>query len=139
MPRKNSITERWVQSCRHELLDRNTLTWNETHLRHVLHEYEQDYNSHRVHQAVKQAAPLRPLPQPIADPYQIARLDIGRHDRPGGVIHEYRCRPSCTDEDFRRRAARVSGPRSTPRSAEPETTPPAAPDHGIEQSVMARP
>ncbi|MET7929974.1 integrase core domain-containing protein [Streptomyces sp. NPDC005349] len=90
MPRKNSITERWVQSCRHELLDRNTLTWNETHLRHVLHEYEQDYNSHRAHQAVKQAAPLRPLPQPITDPYQIARLDIGRNDRPGGVIHEYR-------------------------------------------------
>jgi hypothetical protein len=33
------IMERWVQSCRHELLDR-CLLWNECHLRHVLREYE---------------------------------------------------------------------------------------------------
>ncbi|MFI9836267.1 hypothetical protein ACIHFD_04490 [Nonomuraea sp. NPDC051941] len=33
MPRMNSIMERWVQSCRHELLDR-CLVWNERHLRH---------------------------------------------------------------------------------------------------------
>jgi putative transposase len=30
-PRMNSITERWVQTCRHELLDR-TLIWNHAHL-----------------------------------------------------------------------------------------------------------
>jgi len=29
----------WIQSCRHELLDR-TLVWNQRHLLHVLHEYE---------------------------------------------------------------------------------------------------
>ncbi|MGW2153978.1 helix-turn-helix domain-containing protein [Nonomuraea sp. NPDC001699] len=39
MPRMNSIMERWVQSCRHELLDR-CLIWNERHLRHALREYE---------------------------------------------------------------------------------------------------
>jgi putative transposase len=33
MPRMNSIMERWVQTCRHELLDR-TLIWNERHVRH---------------------------------------------------------------------------------------------------------
>jgi putative transposase len=38
MPRMNSIMERWIQSCRHELLDR-TLIWNQTHLPHALHEY----------------------------------------------------------------------------------------------------
>ncbi|MER7201561.1 integrase core domain-containing protein [Streptomyces sp. CB01635] len=85
----NSITERWAQSCRHELLD-HALTRNETHLRHALHEYEPYYNSHRAHQAMKQAAPLRALPEPIADPGRIALLDIPRHDRLGGVIHEYR-------------------------------------------------
>ncbi|WP_240654118.1 transposase [Streptomyces sp. AcE210] len=58
----NSITERWVQSCRHELLD-HTLTRNETHLRRALHEYEQYYNSHRAHQAMEQAASLRALPK----------------------------------------------------------------------------
>ncbi|WP_425570631.1 integrase core domain-containing protein [Nonomuraea rosea] len=58
MPRMNSIMERWVQSCRHELLDR-CLVWNERHLRHVLREYERFYNQHRAHQALNQAAPLR--------------------------------------------------------------------------------
>jgi putative transposase len=31
MPRMNAVMERWVQTCRHELLDR-TLIWNQTHL-----------------------------------------------------------------------------------------------------------
>jgi putative transposase len=35
MPRMNSIMERWVQTCRRELLDR-TLIWNQRHLLHVL-------------------------------------------------------------------------------------------------------
>ncbi|AGP59141.1 hypothetical protein M271_38760, partial [Streptomyces rapamycinicus NRRL 5491] len=35
MPRMNSIMERWVQTCRHELLDR-TLIWNQRHLLHAL-------------------------------------------------------------------------------------------------------
>jgi transposase InsO family protein len=88
MPRMNSVMERWVQTCRHELLDR-TLIWNETHLRRALHEFEQHYNAHRPHQAMNQAAPLRDLPQPL-EPGQITRLDIRRRDRLGGVIHEYR-------------------------------------------------
>ncbi|MEY9862949.1 transposase [Catenulispora sp. GAS73] len=44
VPRMNSVMERWVQTCRHELLDR-TLTWNQGHLLHALHEYETHYNS----------------------------------------------------------------------------------------------
>lgn len=59
MPRTIAIMERWVQSCRRELLDR-CLVWNERHLRHVLREYERFYNQHRAHQALDQAAPLRP-------------------------------------------------------------------------------
>jgi len=46
MPRMNSITERWIQSCRHELLDR-TLVWNQAHLLHALREYGRHYNAHR--------------------------------------------------------------------------------------------
>ena len=38
-PRMNSITERSVDSCRRELLDR-TLIWNQRHLMAVLREYE---------------------------------------------------------------------------------------------------
>ncbi|MFE6895259.1 integrase core domain-containing protein [Streptomyces sp. NPDC057717] len=48
----NSITERWVQTCRHELLDR-TLIWNERHLHHVLREFETHHNTHRPHQAMR--------------------------------------------------------------------------------------
>jgi hypothetical protein len=88
VPRMNSIMERWVQSCRHELLDR-TLIWNERHLRHALHQYEQFYNAHRAHQTMMQAAPLRAVPAPITDRGRIAHLDIRRRDRLGGVLHEY--------------------------------------------------
>jgi hypothetical protein len=62
MPRMNSIMERWVQSCRRELLDR-CLLWNERHLRHA--------------------------PDPITDPGRITDLNIRRRDRLGGVLHEY--------------------------------------------------
>ncbi|MEU7003931.1 integrase core domain-containing protein [Nonomuraea sp. NPDC046570] len=88
MPRMNSIMERWVQSCRRELLDR-CLVWNERHLRHALRECERFYNQHRAHQALAQAAPLRPVPDPIADPERIVDLNIRRRDRLGGVLHEY--------------------------------------------------
>jgi transposase InsO family protein len=52
MPRMNAIMERWVRSCRTELLDR-TLVWNQAHLLHALREYEAFYNEHRVrHEAL---------------------------------------------------------------------------------------
>jgi transposase InsO family protein len=89
MPRMNSIMERWVQTCRHELLDR-TLMWNQRHLLHALREFEHFYNEHRPHRTLRAAAPLRPLPGPIADPERIAHLDVRRRDRLGGILHEYR-------------------------------------------------
>jgi putative transposase len=67
--------ERWVQTCRHELLDR-TLIWNRCHLLHTLREFELFYNEHRPHRALEQAAPLRSLPEPIAEPGQIRHLEI---------------------------------------------------------------
>ncbi|WP_332262359.1 integrase core domain-containing protein [Streptacidiphilus rugosus] len=87
-PRMNSLMERWVQTCRHELLDR-TLIWNERHLRRARHEFEQHHNTHRPHQAMNQAAPLRAVPE-LLEPGAIARLEIRRRDRLGRVIHEYR-------------------------------------------------
>jgi putative transposase len=67
MPRMNSIMERWIQSCRHELLDR-MLIWNQAHLLHALHEYEQHHNAHRPHRGISNARPLHPLPDPVTDP-----------------------------------------------------------------------
>jgi putative transposase len=84
-PRMNSIMERWIGSCRRELLDR-TLVWNQRHLMTVLREYEDFYNTHRPHRALKQAAPLRPLPDGVAG---LDLFRVRRRDRAGGVIHEY--------------------------------------------------
>jgi transposase InsO family protein len=39
MPRMNATIERWVRTCRRELLDR-TLIWNQRHLLHALREFE---------------------------------------------------------------------------------------------------
>jgi transposase InsO family protein len=88
MPRMNSIMERWVQTCRRELLD-HTLIWNQAHLLHALRQFEQFYNEHRPHQGIANARPLRPLPAPLTDPDQITHLDIRRRDRLGSTLHEY--------------------------------------------------
>jgi transposase InsO family protein len=75
--------ERWVGSLRRELLDR-TLIVNARHLRRVLAEYETHFNTHRPHRSLAHAAPLRPLDDP-----ETGDIKVSRHDRLGGVIHEY--------------------------------------------------
>jgi len=84
----NSLIERWIQACRHELLDR-MLIYNQAHLLRALREYEQFHNGHRPHRGLTNARPLRPLPEPITDPAKITRLRVHRRDRLGGVLHEY--------------------------------------------------
>ena len=100
MPRMNSIMERWVQTCRRELLDR-TLIWNQRHLLHALREFEQFYNAHRPHQGIANARPLHPLPPPITDP------DADHPPRHTKTRPPRRhpprvptCRLTCTDEVF---------------------------------------
>ena len=83
--RGNSIMERWIGSCRRELLDR-ILIWNQRHLMIVLREYEDFYNTHRSHRALNQAAPFRPLPDSVT---ALDHFRVQRRDRAGGVLHEY--------------------------------------------------
>jgi len=87
-PLMNSIMERWVLTCRRELLGR-TLIWNHIHLLQTLPEFESFYNDHRPHRVLHSAAPLNPRPQPITDPGRLDHLDIWRRDRLGGILHEY--------------------------------------------------
>ena len=87
-PGANALMERWVQTCRRELLDR-TLIWNQRRLLHTLREFEQFCNSHRPHQGIASARPLHALPSPIPGP-DATRLQIHRRDRLGGILHEYR-------------------------------------------------
>jgi transposase InsO family protein len=88
VPRMNAVMERWVRTCRRELLDR-TLIFNQRHLMHGLREYEAFYNTHRPHQEIANARPLIPLPEPIADSDRLTHLNIHRRDRLGGILHEY--------------------------------------------------
>jgi hypothetical protein len=53
-------------------------------------EFEHFCHEHRPHRTLRAAAPLRPLPGPIAGPERIAQLDVRRRDRLGGTLHEYR-------------------------------------------------
>ena len=85
-PRMNSVMERWIGSCRRELLDR-TLVWNQRHLMIMLREYEDFSSTHWPHRALKQAAPLRPLPDGVTG---LDRFRVQRRDRAEGVIHGYR-------------------------------------------------
>jgi putative transposase len=61
VPRMTAIMERWVRTCRRELLDR-TLVCNQWHLLHALREYESFHNPHRPHQGIANARPLQPRP-----------------------------------------------------------------------------
>ncbi|MBL7495302.1 transposase [Frankia sp. CNm7] len=88
IPRMNAIMERWIYTCRRELLDR-ALIYNQRHLLHALREYEASYNTHRPHQGIANTRPLRPLPEPITDPDQLTHLTVHRRDRLGGILREY--------------------------------------------------
>ncbi|MEU4742907.1 integrase core domain-containing protein [Actinosynnema sp. NPDC023658] len=88
IPRMNAIMERWIRTCRRELLDR-TLIWNQRHLLHALRDYEQFYNTHRPHQGIANARPLHALPPPTTDQAALSRLDIRQRQRLGGILNEY--------------------------------------------------
>ena len=83
-PRANAIAERFVGTIRRELLDR-LLIINQRHAAAVLREFERHYNDHRPHRTLGQAAPLRPLPRRTTTEID----NVRRHDRLGGLIHEY--------------------------------------------------
>ncbi|MEY9895679.1 putative transposase [Catenulispora sp. MAP12-49] len=88
MSRMNAVMERWVGTCRRELLDR-MLIWNQAYLLHALREFETHYNLHRPHRSLEQGAPLQPVPEPITGSADIVDLNVRRRDRLGGILHEY--------------------------------------------------
>ncbi|MFD5660151.1 integrase core domain-containing protein [Streptomyces hirsutus] len=83
-PRMNVHAERFICTARAECTDR-LLIHNEQHLRHVLAEYAEHYDSSRPHRALDLRAPADEA-DVIAFPVQ----RIQRHDVLGGLIHEYR-------------------------------------------------
>ena len=80
----NAIAERWVGSARRECLDRMLIA-GERHLRLVLGEYTDHYNTHRPHRTLNQHPPNGRADPPAAG----ANACVLRRDRLGGLIHEY--------------------------------------------------
>jgi putative transposase len=82
-PQANAIAERFVRTVRAECLDW-LLILNRRHLEHVLCVYIDHYNRERPHRALKLKPPHRAQPPPTS-----TMGEIRRHDRLGGLIHEY--------------------------------------------------
>jgi putative transposase len=96
-PHANAFAERFVRTVRSECLD-HLLAVNEAHLERVLHSYARHDNGHRSHQGLSQKIPALerniPLPlMPTSDGWgrhlRHRSRRIRRHDRLGGLIHEY--------------------------------------------------
>ncbi|MGW9031752.1 transposase [Streptomyces sp. NPDC055722] len=83
-PKMNAHAERFIRTARAECTDR-MLIYNEHHLRHVLAEYAEHYNSGRPHRALQLRAPSD---DPDVIPFPAQRIQ--RHDVLSGLIHEYR-------------------------------------------------
>jgi transposase InsO family protein len=93
-PNANAFAERFVRTVRSECLD-HLLVVNEAHLERILRSYARHYNGHRPHQGIAQEipapeknAPLQVLPTSHSR-HQHQTRRIRRHDRLGGLIHEY--------------------------------------------------
>jgi putative transposase len=85
-PKANAFAERFVRTARTECLDW-LLILNRRHLERVLRIFVCHYNNHRPHRSLN----LGP-PQPSARKLRALstkRPAIERHDRLGGLIHEY--------------------------------------------------
>jgi len=81
-PWQNGIAERWVGTCRRELLD-HLIVLSERHLHRRLHEYVAYYNGDRVHTRLRDAPDRRPLesrPSPGAKVVGLPRVG-GLHHR----------------------------------------------------------
>jgi len=83
-PNANAFAERWIRTAREECLD-HILILNASHLRRVLIEFVDYYNTSRPHQGINQQAPI---------PYKtISEGAIQRKKILGGIINDY-CRVS---------------------------------------------
>ena len=83
-PWQNGVAERWVGSCRREILD-HVIALNEPHLRRLIREYVGYHCQDRIHDALEKDAPNR---RPIeAKPSPTAL--VASSPRLGGLHHRY--------------------------------------------------
>jgi len=86
-PWQNGVAERWVGSCRRELLD-HVVVFNETHLRRLVREYLSYYHADRIHDGLGKDTPeMRPVERREAGHGTLVALP-----RVGGLHHRYTSR-----------------------------------------------
>jgi putative transposase len=85
-PRANAVCERLIGTLRRELLDR-LLIVNEHHLRQVLTDYLQHYNTARPHRALGQLPPAQSHTRPPQ--IDLAEHRVRRRQVLEGLTHEY--------------------------------------------------
>ena len=83
-PWQNGVAERWVGTCRRELLD-HVIVLNEVHLRRLVREYIRYYHEDRVHDALDKDTPqARPVERRKAPRSRAVAVP-----RVGGLHHRY--------------------------------------------------
>jgi transposase InsO family protein len=83
-PWQNGIAERWIGSCRREILD-HVIVLNQIHLRRLIRDYISYYHADRIHDSLEKDSPaMRPVsckPDPSARLVSFPRI--------GGLHHRY--------------------------------------------------
>ena len=86
-PWQNGLAERWIGSCRREILD-HVIALNEQHLLRILREYTNYHQEDRLHDSLDKDTPnhrkVEPRPGVNGEVISMARL--------GGLHHRYRWR-----------------------------------------------
>ena len=66
-PWQNGVAERWVGSCRREMLD-HVIALNEPHLRRIIRDYVSYHHQDRIHDSLEKDTPNRRLVEPKPSP-----------------------------------------------------------------------
>ena len=82
-PVANCFAERFVGTCRREVLD-HLLIFGRRHLEKVLSEFIEHYHYARPHQGLEQRRPCEPTQE-----VRVLTGPVERRDRLGGLLHEY--------------------------------------------------
>ena len=83
-PWQNGVAERWVGSCRREILD-HVIALNEQHLRRLIRDYVSYYHQDRIHDSLEKDTPNR---RPLAQ-RPCAKATLVSIPRLGGLHHRY--------------------------------------------------
>jgi transposase InsO family protein len=83
-PWQNGIAERWIGSCRQELLD-HVIVLSENHLRRLIRDYIHYYHQDRIHDSLGKDTPGRRA----IEPRRVTGSKVVAIPRLGGLHHRY--------------------------------------------------